>query len=210
MTAPVDPARLAAMVVLVVAVTAVALAAAARGSPDTPSAAEADSTAATQDRQDDLAARPTSAGDPARGDDDRPPSTSRERGDDDRPTSTRDRADAEAVAAAFVEQWATVAHDEPPDGTVGRIRPYVTEALANQLLADLRQPGRSGPSQLAEVTEAVVEHIHGQDVTGTQVTLVVVARQRTRTIEGDTVEHPSFTVRLIRDGSRWRVHELVH
>lgn len=205
MTAPIDPARLAAMVaVLLAAVTAVTLAAAHRGSSDTPAAAEADRAAATQASTHDsrdLAARPASTGDPTRG-------------ADDRPSSTRERADAEAVAAGFVEQWATVAHNEPPDDAVGRIRPYVTDALADQLLADLRQPGRSGPSQLEEVTEAVVEHIHGHDgtgtSTGTQMTLVVVARQRTRTIEGDTVEHPSFTVGLIRVGSRWRVHELVH
>ncbi|MEX2621921.1 MAG: hypothetical protein WD250_17035 [Egibacteraceae bacterium] len=201
MTTLIDPARLAAMVaVLAATVTAVTLAAAARGSSDTPAATEADraavTQAVTQDRR-DLAARPTSAGDPTPGVDDRPP-------------STRDRADAQAVAAGFVEQWASVAHDEPPDDALGRIRPYVTEALADQLLADLRQPGRSGPSQLGEVTEAVVEHIHGHDATGPQMTLVVVARQRTRTIEGDTLAHPSFTVRLIRDGSRWRVHELVH
>lgn len=195
---PIDPARLAATVgVLIAAVTAVVLAAGERESPDTPSAVEPDKAAATPERR-DPAVRPVSgAADPTQDSIDRPP-------------STRDRADAEAVAAAFVEQWATAHHDEPPAAAVQRVRPYVTAALADQLLTDLHQPGRAGPPHLEEITDAAVEHIHGQGVTGTQITVVVVARQRTRTIEGDTVKHPSFTVALVRDGSRWRVHELIH
>lgn len=204
-----DPARLAATVgVLIAAVIAVVLADGERESPDPPSAVEADmgepeprpptrpGETATPDSR-DPAARPAGAGDPTQDGVDRPP-------------STRDRADAEAVAAAFVEQWATAHHDEPPAAAVQRVRPYVTAALADQLLTDLHQPGRAGTPHLEEVTDAVVEHIHGQAVTGTQITVVVIARQRTRTIEGDTVKHPSFTVALVRDGSRWRVHELIH
>lgn len=202
MTAPIDPARLAATVgVLIAAVTALVLA--ASGSPDTPSAVEVDRAAATPERG-DVAARLGDGGDPTQVTVDPTPDAV------DRPPSTRDRADAEAVAAAFVEQWATAHHDEPPAAAVRRVRPYVTAALADQLLTDLQQPGRAGPSQLEEITEAVVEHVHGQAVTGTQITVVVVARQHARTVEGDTVEHPSFTVALVRDGSRWRVHELIH
>lgn len=201
---PIDLVRLAAMVgVLIATVTAVVLAAGERGSPDAPSEVQADMAAVTPERR-DPAARPAGAGDPTQD------AVDPIQDAVDRPPSTRDRADAETVAAAFVEQWATAHHDEPPAAAVQRVRPYVTAVLADQLLTDLRQPGRAGPSQLEEVTEAVVEHIHGQAATGTQVTVVVVARQRTRTTEGDTVEHPSFTVALVRDGSRWRVHELIH
>lgn len=195
----IDPVRLAAVgVVLLVVAAAVTLTAVHGGQPRTAAETPLTAPASTAPPMADPSATASSSHAP----------TIAPRGDEGPPASAQDVADAEAVAAAFVGEWATSRYDELPEAAIARIRPYVTSSLAAQLRADLHHP--SPAAQLEEITEAVVEHIHGQAITGTQITLVVVARQRTRTTEGDTVEHPSFTVALIPEGSRWRVHELVH
>lgn len=199
----IDPVRLAAvgLLLLLVVAAAVALTVIRRGQPHTaahPSDAAEAATAPTMPDPTDVNA---SGGTPA--------TTTSSSDDEHPPASAQDLPDAEAVAADFVQQWATSRYDEPPKAAIARIRPYVTRTLAALLRADLHQPGGAA-GELEEVTDAVVEHVHGQAITGEQVTLVVIARQHTRTVEGDTVGRPAFTLRLAREGDRWRVHELVH
>lgn len=122
------------------------------------------------------------------------------------------RATAHQVAADFAAGYGEHHFDEEPSAAVERIRPFVTDELADELTrnsgAVAAGAERAARQERATATVQAVQE-QGGSVEDGYVHLLVVVRQDVTWRGGTETRWPTYLVQVARAGGDWRVARLL-
>lgn len=125
------------------------------------------------------------------------------------PVTARQLTAATATGAVFTRLYATYSYTEPASAYLARLQPYTAPVLQTALADAATTPGlrqlrdEQHASATCTVTVTAIS-----DIASTAITVLVTARQHTRTRATARTTVHDYAITLTPDGTTWQVYDI--